>query len=63
MSRKDRAEEMRLRALYRRLAIGGGKGFERLPLSALKGFVGPDCAYHLYGRVREERDDDGREEG
>lgn len=49
--RKQKAEEIRLRALYRRLAMRGGRSFSRLPLSALKGLVGPDCAYHLYGSV------------
>ena len=48
---KAKAEEVRLRALYRRLAMRGGRGFDRLPVSALKGLVGPDCAYHLYGGV------------
>lgn len=50
-SRKRKAEEMRLRALYRRLAMRGGRSFRRLPISALKGLVGPDCAYHLYGAL------------
>lgn len=41
-----RAEEIRLRALYRRFAMSALK-----PASteALRGLVGPDCAYHLYG--------------
>ncbi len=51
MDRKEMAEEIRLRALYRRLALRGGRSFKRLPVSALKGLVGPDCAYHLYGSV------------
>ena len=51
MDRKEMAEEIRLRALYRRLALLGGREFKRLPLSALKGLVGPDCAYHLYGSL------------
>ena len=50
-SKKQKAEEVRLRALYRRLALRGGRSFKRLPVSALKGLVGPDCAYHLYGSV------------
>lgn len=40
-----KAEEMRLRALYREYAL---KGLTRLSLEALKPLVGPDCAYHLY---------------
>ncbi len=54
MNRKEMAEEIRLRALYRRLALRAnidGNGFKRLPVSALKGLVGPDCAYHLYGSL------------
>jgi hypothetical protein len=51
MNRKEMAEEVRLRALYRRLAIKGGASFDRLPISALIGLVGPDCAYHLYSIV------------
>ena len=49
--RKQKAEEVRLRALYRRLAMRANRDggvFSRLPISALKGLVGPDCAYHLY---------------
>ncbi|MCK4910592.1 MAG: hypothetical protein KAR83_03070 [Thermodesulfovibrionales bacterium] len=51
---KQKAEEVRLRALYRRLAMRANRdsgSFSRLPVSALKGLVGPDCAYHLYGSV------------
>jgi hypothetical protein len=43
-----RAEEMRLRYLYRKLAI---QGELQAPRETLKKLVGPDCAYHLYGRV------------
>ena len=54
--RNPRAEEMRLRALYRRQALVGRM---RLPLVALRAFVGPDCAYHLY---RHAVKDGGRDE-
>jgi hypothetical protein len=49
-SRKRKAEEIRLRALYRDMVLRKG-----LVLSGEKGraslmkLVGPDCAYHLYG--------------
>ena len=51
MTPAERAEEIRLRALYRRLAIKGGRGFDRLPVSSLTALIGPDCAYHLYHKV------------
>lgn len=47
----QKAEAIRLRALYRRLAIKGARGFDRLPVDALIALVGPDCAYHLYRGV------------
>lgn len=50
-SRFEKAEETRLRALYRRLAMRGGSAMDRVPVSALTSLIGPDCAYHLYHRV------------
>lgn len=49
--KSTKAEEMRLKALYRGLALRG----EALPShalgsAALRRLIGPDCAYHLYGR-------------
>jgi hypothetical protein len=50
--RKRKAEEIRLRALYRDLVLKKG-----VVLSGEKGraclmkLVGPDCAYHLYGKL------------
>lgn len=44
-----KAEEARLRALYRDYVI---QGRVKLPLKALKGLTGPDCAFHLY-RLRQ----------
>lgn len=41
-----RAEEARLRHLYRNLIL---RGCLRLPREAALPLVGPDCAYHLYG--------------
>jgi hypothetical protein len=43
----DPAEETRLRYLYRDLVL---RGAIRLPLEGARALVGPDCAYHLYGR-------------
>jgi len=40
-----RAEEVRIRYLYRTLVL---KGRLRLPPEAARALVGPDCAYHLY---------------
>ena len=48
-----KAEEIRIRALYRDLVLKKG-----IVLSGEKGraclmkLVGPDCAYHLYGNLR-----------
>lgn len=39
------AEQMRLRAFYKRLAM---QGRLNLPVDALRALLGPDCAYHLY---------------
>lgn len=44
--RSDKAEQMRLRALYKRLALEGR--LKGLSIEALRSIVGPDCAYHLY---------------
>lgn len=43
-----RAEEVRLRHLYRSLVL---RGRLRLPREAAAALVGPDCAYHLYRSV------------
>ncbi len=42
---KPRAEEVRIRYLYRTLIL---KGRLRLPPEAARALLGPDCAYHLY---------------
>ncbi|MDA8156716.1 MAG: hypothetical protein M0Z52_09760 [Actinomycetota bacterium] len=47
-SASDRAEEIRLRYIYRKLAMT--ENGRRLSIDALKSLIGPDCAYHLYGR-------------
>lgn len=46
----DRAEEIRLRYLYRRAIL---RGQVRVPLESAKKLVGPDCAFHLYGAGEE----------
>jgi hypothetical protein len=40
-----KAEEIRIRYLYRTLIL---RGQLQLPLQAAIPLVGPDCAYHLY---------------
>ena len=42
-------EELRLRYLYRRLVLSGKVP---LPLAAARMLIGPDCAYHLYGAMK-----------
>ena len=44
---KRKSEEIRIRYLYRNLIL---KGKLRLPLESAIKLIGPDCAYHLYGR-------------
>lgn len=41
-----KAEQMRLRAHYKKLALSGK--LRGLSIEALRSIVGPDCAYHLY---------------
>lgn len=41
----SKAEEIRIRYLYRNLIL---RGKIRLSLEASRKLVGPDCAYHLY---------------
>jgi hypothetical protein len=43
-----RAEEIRIRYLYRTLVL---QRKITLPYKAAVTFVGPDCAYHLYSRT------------
>ncbi len=45
MIMNSKAEEIRLRYLYRTLIL---KGEIRLPFEAAKRLIGPDCAFHLY---------------
>jgi hypothetical protein len=47
MTRHEEIEARRILARYRRLILLGSL---RLPLEAARRIVGPDCAYHLYGR-------------
>jgi|Deesub1362A_J573_1020465.scaffolds.fasta_scaffold00004_75 hypothetical protein len=43
-----KAEEIRLKALYRSIAL---RGDTKLSCTALKDLIGPDCAYHLYKNI------------
>jgi hypothetical protein len=47
----ERHETLRLRYHYRRLIL---LGRATLPLETARRIVGPDCAYHLYFRHRQE---------
>jgi len=40
-----KAEEMRLRTLYRDIVL---RGDVRLPIKPMRALIGPDCAFHLY---------------
>jgi len=42
------SEEIRLRYLYRDLIL---RGKARVSLESARNLVGPDCAFHLYGRI------------
>ena len=46
------AEMLRVQYLYKRLVL---LGKVELPLAVARRFVGPDCAYHLYGRTARSR--------
>ncbi len=45
----NRAEEIRLRHLYRKLIL---MGKAKVSFESARRLVGPDCAFHLYGTVR-----------
>jgi len=57
--RSHKAEEMRLRALYRKRAMRGE--IKGVPLKALRTFTGPDCAYHLYSTIGAKKENAGNE--
>ncbi|KJR40199.1 hypothetical protein MCHI_003903 [Candidatus Magnetoovum chiemensis] len=44
----EKAQDMRLKYLYRRLIISGKV---KIPYKAAARLVGPDCAYHLYSTI------------
>jgi len=48
VTRRDEIEARRILARYRRMILLGAV---RLPLEEARRIVGPDCAYHLYGRL------------
>jgi hypothetical protein len=47
--KNSKAEEIRLRYLYRDLIL---RGNTRLPFDAARKIIGPDCAYHLYSSFK-----------
>jgi len=50
---KPKAEQIRIRYLYRRMILNGEIKVHRHTARKL---IGPDCAYHLYGRLTEPKD-------
>ena len=50
---KAEAERIRIRYLYRRMILSGEIEVHR---HTAKRLIGPDCAYHLYGRLTEPKD-------
>lgn len=46
----NRPEEIRLRALYRRTVMR--RGISGMGLAQATRLVGPDCAFHLYAKLR-----------
>ncbi len=50
--KKDLSEEIRIRQFYRDLILHGKVN---ISLASARGLVGPDCAYHLYTRIRPKR--------
>jgi hypothetical protein len=46
------AETLRILGQYKRLVL---LGKVRLPVAEARRLVGPDCAYHLYGRTTPSR--------
>jgi hypothetical protein len=42
------SEEIRLRYLYRNLIL---RGKVRVSIESARKLIGPDCAFHLYGRM------------
>jgi hypothetical protein len=47
MIRSDRAAVLRILSQYKRLVLLGKVA---LPLAEARRLIGPDCAFHLYGR-------------
>ncbi len=44
----SRAEEIRLRHVYRKMIL---MGKAKISFESARRLVGPDCAFHLYGAV------------
>lgn len=51
-SREQSAAILRIQSRYKRLVLMGKVS---LPWTIARRLVGPDCAYHLYGRVASPR--------
>ena len=49
---KSAAEEIRIRYLYRKIII---MGKAKVSLESARALVGPDCAFHLYGRIKRKK--------
>jgi hypothetical protein len=47
-----KAEQIRLRYLYRKIVLSGDV---KLSHAAARRLVGPDCAYQLYGKVQRKK--------
>ncbi len=56
-SMKSEAERIRIRYLYRRKILSGELMVSH---STAKRMVGPDCAYHLYGRHSSSGEEKGK---
>jgi len=54
---KPEAEKIRIRYLYRRKILNGELNVSH---STAKRMVGPDCAYHLYGRHSSSGEEKGK---
>ena len=52
VSRQQSAAILRIQSRYKRLVL---MGQVRLPWAIARRLVGPDCAYHLYGRADGQR--------
>lgn len=47
-----KAEVLRIKNLYRRLLL---EGSIRIPVDVARRLIGPDCVFHLYGKIRKDK--------